>query len=463
MNRIFFFCLSFSMVLVSCKSIKPIAPDNFIVPYPPLNNSSSTVTIPVELDLTNYVTKADKEVPRHFIGNNSQCEGISTSYEINREDIKFYGSGNKVAYTVDGELKLKINYCPKCQTITNDDGTCIIPRVYMSCGDKEPMRKFTLGYQTSVKVNSDYTLRPATDLKSFKLKDPCEMTIANIDVTTDVEKEISKQLKGLEQEIDKQLKGIDIKAIAKDTWNVLQEPTLIPGYGYLTLSPTALGMSDLVFNKQKAKFNFCLDIAPSFTTEIPSVKKTALPNLSIVKEEKGLNFELDVIVSFDSLTSFIKSSMVGASFKVKRKTICIDDIAVTGSVDNRIVLTTDISGSKKGKIYLLATPVLVDSLHAIKLTNVDFDVKTKSVLLKSAKWFFNSKIIELIEQKGTYDFQGIVNEIKKEINHSLTQALTDEVQMDGAMNSIALKTLYYTNTHLVLRAQLDGKLKLIVR
>jgi hypothetical protein len=218
-----------------------------------------------------------------------------------------------------------------------------------------------------------------------------------------------------------------------------------------------------VFSKQKAKFNFCLDIAPSFTTEIPSVKKASLPSLSVVKEDKGLNFELDVIVSFDSLTSFIKSSMVGSSFKVKRKTISIDDIAVTGSVDNRIVLTTDISGAKKGRIYLLATPVLVDSLHVIKLTNVDFDIKTKSVLLKSAKWFFNSKITEMIEQKGTYDFQGMVNDIKNEINHSLTQQLTDEVQMDGAMNTIALKTLYYTNTHLVLRAQLDGKLKLIMK
>lgn len=463
MRRFLLFCLSLSLVLGSCKSIEPIAPDNFVVPYPPLNNASSTVNIPVELDLTNYVIMADKEVPRHFIGKNSQCEGISTSYEINREDIEFSGSGSKVEYTVDGELKLKLNYCPKCQTITNEDGVCIIPRVYVSCGDKEPMRKFTLGYQTSVKVNSDYTLRTATDLKGFKLKDPCEMTIANIDVTTDVEKEISKQLKGLEQEIDKQLKGIDIKALAKDTWNVLQEPTLIPGYGYLTLSPTALGMSDLVFNKHKAKFNFSLDISPSFTTEIPAVKKTSLPNLSMVKEEKGLNFELDVIVSFDSLTSFIRSSMVGTSFNVKRKTITIDDIAITGSVDNRIVLTTDISGSKKGKIFLLATPVLDDSLHVIRLTNVDFDVKTKSVLLKSAKWFFNSKITELIEQKGTYDFQGIVNDIKKEINHSLTQKLTNEVQMDGEINSIVLKTLYYTNTHLVLRAQMDGKLKLIVK
>jgi hypothetical protein len=155
--------------------------------------------------------------------------------------------------------------------------------------------------------------------------------------------------------------------------------------------------------------------------------------------------------------------MVGTSFKVKRKTITIDDIAVTGSVDNRIVLTTDISGAKKGRIYLLATPVLVDSLHIIKLTNVDFDVKTKSVLLKSAKWFFNSKITEIIEEKGTYDFQEMVNEIKNEINQSLSQKLTDEVRMDGEMNSIALKTLYYTNTHLVLRAQLDGNLKLIMK
>jgi hypothetical protein len=148
--------------------------------------------------------------------------------------------------------------------------------------------------------------------------------------------------------------------------------------------------------------------------------------------------------------------------KIKRKKIIIDDIAVSGSADNRIILKTQFSGSKRGVIYLLATPVLNDSLKQIELTNVDFDVKTKSVLLKSAKWFFNSKINQLVEEQGKFNYTPMIEDMKKEINTSLNQPLTDGVAMSGRIASISLNKIYYTTTHLVLRTQIGGNLKLIL-
>jgi hypothetical protein len=175
-----------------------------------------------------------------------------------------------------------------------------------------------------------------------------------------------------------------------------------------------------------------------------------------------LNFGLDVILSYDSLSNFIRSSFKGEVFEIKRKKIIIEDIAVSGSADNRIILKTQFSGSKRGVIYLLATPVLNDSLKQIELTNVDFDVKTKSVLLKSAKWFFNSKINQLVEEQGKFNYTPMIEDMKKEINTSLNQPLTDGVAMSGRIASISLNKIYYTTTHLVLRTQIGGNLKLIL-
>lgn len=135
---------------------------------------------------------------------------------------------------------------------------------------------------------------------------------------------------------------------------------------------------------------------------------------------------------------------------------------MSGSKDNRIVLKTTISGSKKGTIYLLAQPVLNDSLKRMELRNVDFDVETKSLLMKSAKWFFNSKIIDLIEKNGNFDYTSMVEDMKTEVNNSLNQEISKGVKMNGAINSIELKQLYYTTSHLVLRARLSGNLKLIL-
>jgi hypothetical protein len=448
--------------LTSCKAIETAVPENFVEPYPALNSEVSAITIPVEIDLSSYLKAAEKEIPKSYSGKNEQCEGVSTAYSIKRDEIKFSGSGNKIGYELGGQLKLKINYCPKCQTLTDEKGACIIPRVHVSCGENEPMRKFSLKYSTAVKVNSDYTFKTTTNLQKFELLDPCELTVANIDVTTDVEKEITKQLKVLEREIDKQFSAIDIKSTAKESWKLLQEPTEIPGYGYLSLAPSSLAISELKFSGKKASFNFNIDVSPSFTTEKPQLIPSALPDLSKSKADNGLNFGLDVILSYDSLSNFIRSSFKGEVFEIKRKKIIIDDIAVSGSADNRIILKTQFSGSKRGVIYLLATPVLNDSLKQIELTNVDFDVKTKSVLLKSAKWFFNSKINQLVEEQGKFNYTPMIDDMKKEINTSLNQPLTDGVAMSGRIASISLNKIYYTSTHLVLRTQIGGNLKLIL-
>lgn len=460
--KTWFYTLIIGCLLSSCKAIETTVPENFVEPYPALNNEVSAITIPVEIDLTSYLKAAEKEIPKSYTGKNEQCEGVSTVYSIKRDEIKFSGSGNKIGYELNGQLKLKINYCPKCQTLTDEKGACIIPRVHVSCGENEPMRKFNLKYNTAVKVNSDYSFNTTTNLQKFELLDPCELTIANIDVTTDVEKEITKQLKVLEREIDKQFSAIDIKSTAKESWKLLQQPTEIPGYGYLSLAPSSLAISELKFSGKKASFDFNIDVSPSFTTEKPQLIPSSLPDLSKCKADNGLNFGMDVILSYDFLSNFIRSSFKGEVFEIKRKKIIIDDIAVSGSADNRIILKTRFSGSKKGVIYLLATPILNDTSKQIELTNVDFDVKTKSVLLKSAKWFFNSKINQLVEEKGKFDYTSMIDDLKKEINTSLNQPLTEGVMMSGAIASITLRKIYYTSTHLVLRAQIGGNLKLIL-
>ncbi|MBM3164303.1 MAG: DUF4403 family protein [Bacteroidetes bacterium] len=461
MKRLFYFVLWLA-VLSSCKAIEPVVPENFVEPYPALNNEVSYITIPVEMDLSHYLKAAEKEIPQSYSGKNEQCEGMSTSYFIKRDEIKFSGSGDKVGYELAGQLKLKINYCPKCQTLTDEKGVCIIPRLFVSCGDNEPMRKFNLKYSTAVKVNSDYAFKTTTNLQKFELLDPCELTIANIDVTKDVEKEITKQLKVLELEIDKQFSAIDIKSMAKESWKLLQESTEIPGYGYLSLAPSSLAMSELKFSGKKARFNFNLGVSPSFTTEKPQLIPTELPVLGTSAKSSGLNFGLDVILSYDSLTSFLRSSFVGKTFEVKRKKISIDDVQISGSRDSRIILKTKISGSKKGIIYLLAQPVLNDSLKLLELKNVDFEVETRSLLLKSAKWFFNSKITELIQKEGSFNYASMVEDMKAEVNNSLNQEISKGVRMSGAIHAVDLRQLFYTANNLLLRAHLSGNLKLIL-
>lgn len=448
---------------MSCKNIDAAAPTITEIPYPKLNNTYSNITIPIEMDLSSYFKQAEKLIPTQYSGKDEVCEGVSSVYSFARKPIRFSGNGKGIDYTVDGDLKLNISYCPKCQGLFGKEASCLVPRINADCGVSEPRRRFTLRYATSLKVDSDYSLVTKTDLKRFELLDPCKITVFNYNATPKIEAEIKKQLEGLEPEIDKQLKSIDIKSLARETWNSLHDPIEVPGYGYLYLRPSGIGMSEMNFFNQKANFNFTLTLAPSFVTEKISLPRTPLPQLTKVQNTSELNLAMDVNLSFDSLTQLIRAEFVGKSFDVKRKKVKIEDLSIAGSKDSQLVLKTSISGSKKGTVYLLASPFLNDSLHLIEMQNVTFDVETKNVLIKVAKWLFKSKITEMIEQNATFDYFPLVSDVQQEINSSLNQEVMKDIYLKGNVSNIYLNDLFVTPSHLVLRTQLIGQMKLILK
>jgi len=104
-----------ALAVISCKTIEPTLPQNAVKPIPPLTPEVSNVSIPIEIDLKTYLNDAEKALPKSFSGKNEQCEGLSTSYYFTREKINFKGSANAMTYSVNGALKLKLNYCQKCQ------------------------------------------------------------------------------------------------------------------------------------------------------------------------------------------------------------------------------------------------------------------------------------------------------------------------------------------------------------
>lgn len=458
MKRILYF-LVFIPVLFSCKEIEPIAPKSFVKPFPPLNQTVSTVTIPIEINLSPYFKEAEKNIPKTFSGEDKHCEGVSSTYYFTRKPIEFTGKGKKINYTAEGEMKLRLEYCLKCQNLFGNLH-CVSPIIPASCGYDENMLKYSVNYNTEIQVSKHYTFQTKTELQDFTLLDPCEITVFNYDATKKIEEEITKELQGMEVEIDKQFSKIDIKSYAKDTWDVLQDPVEIPGYGFLVLDPKSAAIGNLNFSKSKGSFYLNLKMAPSFVTEMPIIKKSKLPELDSDFKKEGFNFKMDVLLSYDSLSSFIKGAFRGEEFKFKRKTIKVDDFTIIGSSDGKWILKTKFSGSKKGVFYLLATPVLNESRNKITLTNIDFDLESKSVLLKSAKWIFKSRIIEIISQNASFDLDPILTETKQEINLGLNQEITKGVFMEGKLHEISIENLEYTPTHLILRTQLNGDLKL---
>ena len=450
----------FGLFLVSCKSIEPLAPSEKIIDPPISVAKASYLSIPIEITLESYYKSAESSIPTSFSGKEKNCEGLSYTYQLKRDPILFKTNAQGLDFSTHLSYSLDLSYCPKCTNLFSNEGNCLVPRFFGSCGIKEPMRSASISFATKLEMAANFTLKSSTNLTKLDLIDPCEITLVNYDITSTLDKEIRKEMKTIQTEIDKEIGKIDIKSTCASAWKQLQEIIPIESYGYLKLAPTKIALSTLKFNQNKVYFDLGIESFPTIQTEKPISKPIALPNLSEFKKTDGFQLNMDIFASYDSLNQWVAKSVQGSEFLIKGRKIRLDSIQLIGADGKRIHLSIQFSGARKGILYFSAQPKLDITKQLIYLNDIQFDLKTKSILLKSAKWLFNDQITKKLEYEAKVDLKSIITEAKHEITKSLNQDLEKNIHLSGNVHKMDVIDLFPLKKGLFIRSEITGKLKL---
>lgn len=458
--KLFWVCFLF-WTLCSCKTIDVAKPgisdvDTNFVFLPP-----SKMNIPVEIDLSSQLLEVEKSLPKQFQGKQEQCEGVSFSYKFIREPINFQFKSNALHYEVNGKFELKLNYCPKCHELWDENGSCTVPRIYASCGCGEPMRKVKVAYATMVSITDDFKFNTNTKLKTFELLDPCEITVFKYDATSQVEKQIRIQLEALEKDIDKQIEAVDIRTSLKDVWKQLEEPIDLSGYGLLYLNPKSIALSPVAFENgsKKANLNAQLTVQPIVSTDRIYQIKTSLPNQAVYHDEEGFQLTISVKASYDSINKLINQSMKGMDIPFQKKHIRIDSLHIVGQQNQKLLIEVRFSGSKKGVFYLEGMPSITEEEHFV-LSDVSYDLNSKSVLLKTAKWMFDKRILEELRKAADFDLNPLIQETMHSINQELNTTLTEGVLLSGQVSKLKVSSIVLGATNFFMLTEVSGNMKL---
>ena len=447
--------------MVSCKTISVLVPVHSIIAPPPIKQAVSSLNIPVEIEMKSYLKMTEEALPKKFIDSIYECEGVSLSYVFIREPIDFKFKNSSIDYEVDGKFELKLNYCPKCHELWDKNGSCTIPRVYVSCGSgNEAMRRVKVAYTTNISLGENYRFKSTTELKKFNVLDPCKITLFKYDATLEVEKQVTAQLISLENDIDKQIEALDVKSPLKDVWTELQKGLPISTYGFLYIQPKSIGMSELEFRNNKVFLDLHLAVYPFVSTEEQKEKISALPPLEKAGGKSGFNLNLDIRASYDSLSAFVNTQFKGEEFDFNGKKIFVKEIKISGAQDQKLVFKMVFDGVKRGTVYLYGTPILDTLTQKISMKDIDFDIQTKSALLKTAKWMFNKKILDELEKKTVFELKDILNESKSNVVSAINTEITKGVKMSGSVSKINLKEIYLDKESLLLRSGITGTLKI---
>jgi hypothetical protein len=276
-------------------------------------------------------------------------------------------------------------------------------------------------------------------------------------------KEIKVQLENIGKDIDKEMATYDLKPYVKDIWNQLFEVQQVEDYGYLNINPGAVSVSNINMVGSTLNLSIGLSCSPVFSLSYIASSPTPVPNLSAPIQQDGFKVYTDLILNYKDLTDLINKNIAGKTFKIKNKTVIINKIEINGIGHSKIALKLDFKGSKKGVVYLVGSPFYDSEKNTISIPDMNFDLKSKNVLLKMANWLMNEKITEKIKAASIFDISTVLDEARSGITNQLNRNLTEDVTMKGGVNSLEIQNIFTLKEGLYLRTLSTGNISVQVK
>lgn len=457
--RFILFSVLFITLLTSCRSIKPEAPEinvkeELIIPPQPV----SVIKVPIKIDLAPYFKETNSAVPKNFRGGDHPCDGISYEYYFKRKPIKFKGTGSYLEYRVNGSYWMKVSYCPECISVFGSRPKCITMPLRVSCGVNEDMPKMRVAFKSKIGVTPQYRLTSKTQLKEVKATTPCKVSMFSFNATGTIEKEVRKALKSVERDIDRSINSIDLRPDMEFTWDAMEAPIDLEGYGYMFLNPKTVGMSNIRYIGDTAYLDAYLQAFPEVRLDTIGFRPTPLPDLSDLKVYNGFDIKMDITAKYDSLSQILTRDIKGMETIIGGNKVVFGDVEIHGAADQRLHIKVDFSGKKSGTLYLTGTPEFDAKKQNISFPDLEFDIKTQSALLKSAKWLFDKKITSMIRDAANLDLSEYLKEFGVTIDESLNGEIDKGVWMNGSVNEILIDFIYPREDALFMRVSSTGSL-----
>ncbi len=461
--RLFLFLFGL-LVFGSCKELEILEPLDFSGPDSlPKKIIVSQVNIPVEIDLDEYLKEIKQYVPVVFSDSQNHCEGLSYKYSFQRSAMRFSLLSNKIDLRVNGGMGLRVDYCPKCVSVFNKT-SCVIPRVYASCGENgEKKRKLEITVSSDININEKYEVVSTTSLKDISFIDPCEFTFLKFDVSDIIEKSIKSELKNTLTQVDLALKQIDIKSIVNDSWNNLQKGLELGSLGVFYINPKNLFLNSFSFKERSLLLNVGASINPQIIPVKREFKTTKLPPLQRGNDTSS-NFSVfsDLFLSFDQVNSLLNNSIKGRSLIIQGRFFYIDSLLLSSSDNKNLYLKLFFKGSKRGVLYLKGEPSFNHELSRLKIENIDFTLKTKSVLLKSAKWLLHHKVLKQLYNYSEINLAPVLQSQIDGFNIMSKEMVFDGLSFASKIDSLKPVDYYFNPSGVFLRFLVSGSLKLKV-
>jgi hypothetical protein len=323
-----------------------------------------------------------------------------------------------------------------------------------------------VSFTNSLSIQPDYKVKLGIKRNEPQPLDKCEVCFWGQDITKQVMKGLITELDAAKKDLDKNYGTVDLKPRFQQVWNQLSKVYSIYGLGWLKINPQRIRINNLFARNDSLNVYIGLSAKPAISFEKPAEQASAIPNIGSFSRQPGFSIFLDAVLSYDSLGTILNQQIQGKEFDFKKgfvkKKFIIEDCKIYGGGFEKLIIKIRFSGTNTGVVYLVGKPVYNKDKRSIEVTDIDFDIKSKNVLLGSADWIFDKKITKEISKQARFELGAYIDTAKISINKELNREWAKGIRSYGTIRDISLIGIYPMQQQLIIRSNCAGDLSVKV-
>ncbi|HEV7333811.1 MAG TPA: DUF4403 family protein [Flavisolibacter sp.] len=427
----------------------------------------SRIDIPIQVNLKPIYRLAEQNVDTVFTSPNYPEGWVQANcatrykYHFRRSPLRMRMQGTTMDLSFTGFYRIagSTRLCSGSTVLSPWTPSC-------TCGVDEPERKITISFSSVFHLRPDYVLQTKITRKEPVAHDKCEVCFWGQDVTKDILDGLKKELDLSRKAMEDSFGHLSLQPYLQQAWNLLREPYPIPGIGTFSLNPKSLHMQNLSAHNDLLNITIGITALPVVGFEKAHTVATAVPDLTPATPAGGFTVYLDAALPYDSLSRVVNGYMAGKRFDVSEglfaKHILVKEVTLAGNTEGNLLIKVDFTGSFNGTAFFIGKPAYHTETQTLEVQDLDYDLQTKNLLLKGAKWLFANKIEGELKKASSIPLRNYFDTARQALNQSLNREWTKGIRGSGAVDDLRLVSAEARPQHLFLRTACSGKLRINV-
>lgn len=496
--------LSLLLSLTGCLTkqyvVRPPAPTLLPATPNPLSPApESSISIPVHVDLSPFLTAADDDsvIPKKFDHWGSfikHPKGAEYKYYAERDDFTMAPSGAYQANSTSSGTVLRDWW--KGIELSSSHlfvGTALRYKIgahSLHCGDgSEWPRRATLQGSIAAELTPTYGLSASVASVVVNTSDPCQIRVADLDVTQEVKQRLTDVVRGGLSRAVTRINALTVKSHMEDVWNTLRNPVQLEPDAWLQFNIdkvhhsgfSGIGpiVNDTIHVTAKPIIVFGseppagvaplppLDTPPTSTgfhgaadAQLYSTLPTTLANRLTPTR---FHVVTDIPLDYPSLSQSLAARLKGKRVAVKQDFIQITDAAILGRGGNQVVLRIAFAGDAIGHLYFVGKLEMNMFTQSVQISGLRLDHDSEQLLQKDGpNWLYHSPLRELIVGEVVIGVTPATKRMQDLLTKALNRTLSPTITTHGTVSSVQGIGVFADVNSLYVRVMSDGSLDLKV-